>query len=415
MRITSFGDLAAFVLLAIGLGLSVFSAYSTGEVGTATLASAAGLALLVWRFSPLHRRPKIADAVDVLGGPSLGPTSERNSRPVRHEAKPEADAGSSPSDRLVRTMIGQGREVLLLRPQIATNLNAEQLQQAQNRLDEVMAIVPQGPVVLLPWETDRDYPEDGATELVEIEGFYLDRYPVTNRQYKEFVDADGYEQMSLWDEEIWPAVLEFVDQTGHPGPRFWQDGDFPRGLADHPVVGVSWYEASAFARWVGKRLPTDPEWVKSGAWPVSTDNGLPTQRRFPWGESMDRTKAHLWGPTVDSTTPVTATPDGASVGGIHQLIGNVWEWTSSPFAAWDQGTRFFHEKPLKSVRGGAFDTYFDCQASCQFQSGEDPLARKHNVGFRCAVGVCDVEPVGWETPEELDVPQPEPAPEKILP
>ena len=91
---------------------------------------------------------------------------------------------------------------------------------------------------------------------MRVDGYYLDRYPVTNAQYHQFVRHGGYEQMAIWDPEIWPAVLDFVDTTGHAGPRFWRDGRYPRGEDHHPVVGVSWYEAAAYARWVGKRLPT---------------------------------------------------------------------------------------------------------------------------------------------------------------
>jgi iron(II)-dependent oxidoreductase len=83
--------------------------------------------------------------------------------------------------------------------------------------------------------------------------------------------------------------------------------------------------------------------------------------------------------------------DGASVNGVVQLVGNVWEWTSSSFGAWEPaGRKIEATQPMKSVRGGAYDTYFETQAHCQFQSGESPLARKHNVGFRCALGFCDV-------------------------
>ena len=118
------------------------------------------------------------------------------------------------------------------------------------------------------WRDDQ-VAEDRNTshdQLVRVEGVYLDRYPVTNHQYQKFVDDGGYEQMSIWDRNIWPAVLDFVDRTGHSGPRFWSDGRYPDGLKDHPVVGVSWYEAVAYSRWVGKRLPSDPEWVKAGSW-----------------------------------------------------------------------------------------------------------------------------------------------------
>jgi iron(II)-dependent oxidoreductase len=206
-----------------------------------------------------------------------------------------------------------------------------------------------------------------------------------------FLGSGGYEQMSLWDEAIWPAVLGFTDETGQPGPRYWRDGKFPPGKEDHPVVGICWYEAAAFARWVGKRLPTDPEWVKAGTWPVATEVGRPIQRRHPWGDAMDRRLVNLWGNGVNGTIPVTASPGSSSVGGVQQLIGNVWEWTNSTFGNWEPpGKKIETAMPLKSIRGGAYDTYFDLQANCQFQSGESPLSRRHNIGFRCALGFCDV-------------------------
>src|SRR5205807_6631634 len=83
--------------------------------------------------------------------------------------------------------------------------------------------------------------------------------------------------------------------------------------------------------------------------------------------------------------------DGASASGALQLVGNVWEWTSTSFGAWEPPQRKIEtETPLKSIRGGAFDTYFETQVHSQFQSGAPPLARKHNIGFRCALGFCDV-------------------------
>ena len=111
-------------------------------------------------------------------------------------------------------------------------------------------------------EHDVDPQED---ELEHVEALLLDRYPVTNIDYLEFVSVGGYEQMSLWDRDVWPAVVDFVDRTGHPGPRHWSDGSFPVKLWDHPVVGVSWYEAEAYGCWAGKRLPSDEEWVKAAA------------------------------------------------------------------------------------------------------------------------------------------------------
>ena len=141
-------------------------------------------------------------------------------------------------------------------------------------------------------------------QKVHVETMLLDRFAVTNRQFQVFVNAGGYDQMAIWDPTIWPAVLDFVDATGHPGPRYWQHGRFPPGKADHPVVGVCWYEAAAYARWVGKRLPTDAEWLKAGCRPVQLSPTSRMQRRFPWGNAMDRSRANLWGIGAGRHDPV---------------------------------------------------------------------------------------------------------------
>jgi iron(II)-dependent oxidoreductase len=87
---------------------------------------------------------------------------------------------------------------------------------------------------------------------------------------------------------------------------------------------------------------------------------------------------------------VTEFASGASAGGVLQLIGNVWEWTASPFQLWIDDTPAEFDEAYQSVRGGAYDTYFELHADCQAQSGESPLGRKHNIGFRCAVSACDL-------------------------
>ena len=227
--------------------------------------------------------------------------------------------------------------------------------------------------------------------MIRVAHFFLDRYPVTNRQFYDFVAAGGYQQTALWDEKILPAVLDFVDQTGRPGPRFWEAGCYQAGREDHPVVGVCWHEAVAYARWVGKRLPTDAEWVKAGSWTVNLSHNTRVQRRYPWGDTMDRTRANLWGSGPNTTVPVDQFPDGVSVGGVYHLIGNVWEWTRGELSSGSPPFQdLVFEVPLKSIRGGAFDTYFDNHATCQFQSGETAIARKRNLGFRCGLGTCDL-------------------------
>lgn len=382
-----------------------------GTIIMGAIGAASGVILglgWLWARAPLAAGGAVGLGYVLLQWASGGVCFPARSRKAPPPAKPAAalprvkipiePAGASDVDALVERMLAQGRYALLLRPQIAATLDDEQLDRAVTALQEGMALVPDGEVVLGRIDEALD---DGRLEdeeiaacqgrVIRVEHFFLDRYPVTNVRFHDFVAGGGYQQIALWDEKVWPAVLDFVDQTGQPGPRFWRDGCYPNGLEDHPVVGVSWYEAVAYARWVGKRLLTDAEWVKAGSWPVSLSPSTRVQRKYPWGDAMDRSRVNLWGSGPDGTVPVHEFAGGVSVGGVYQLIGNVWEWMRGDFEPGDPRHReLVLEIPMKSIRGGAFDTYFDNQATCQFQSGETVIARKRNVGFRCAVGACDL-------------------------
>lgn len=295
-------------------------------------------------------------------------------------------------------LLAHGRYALLLRPQIASQLPPGVLDRAWERLHEAMALVPAGQVVvgaddeaLTEGKIDASQLQRFHARLVQVEPVYLDRYAVTNGDYYRFVAAGGYEDLTIWDQEVWPAMFDFVDRSGCPGPRFWVDGCFPADRERHPVVGVCWYEAAAYARWTGKRLPTGAEWTKAGCWPVTLQPDVWVQRRFPWGSSFEPHRANIWATGVGDTLPVDALADGASAGGLHQLVGNVWEWTAANYGrAEDAGLML--PVPMKAIRGGAFDTYFEHHATCHFQSGESRLGRKHNVGFRLALGACDLPP-----------------------
>jgi iron(II)-dependent oxidoreductase len=304
------------------------------------------------------------------------------------------------TEALVSEMLSTGRYALLLRPQMNRHLDREHIVRAVRHLDEAMALVPAGRVLLGPL-AEQASSSSGAVEaepkmlerfMLRVEALYLDRHTVTNAEFQQFINADGYETLEYWDEEALPALLDFVDETGHPGPRYWNEGHFLAGEDRHPVVGVSWYEASAFARWVGKRLPTDAEWTKAGAWPVESAPGRIAQRRYPWGESFDIRRANLWGSHRRGPVDVDEYDEGESVGGVHQLVGNVWEWSDSPlFATIDPSLHV--PETYKSIRGGSFDTYFENQATCHYQSGEHPLARRHNIGFRLALPMSTLEVV----------------------
>lgn len=294
------------------------------------------------------------------------------------------DAADQPL--VIDTMLAQERYCLLLRPQVAVELSDEQYGRARTALERSMASVPGGPVELC---FDETHPP--AEEPPHVESFLLDRYPVTNRQFRQFMEAGGYSLPALWEPEAAAALSELVDQTGMSGPRFWRGGLYAAGEDDHPVIGVSWYEASAYARWSGKRLPAECEWLKAAAWPVRGADGRISQRRFPWGDCMDWGRCNVWGSGLGKTTSVRQFAAGVSVGGVYQLIGNVWEWTSGDFNAVDAEDQPLELlSPLRAIRGGAYDTYFEQQACCAFRSGERPFSRKHNIGFRCALCACDV-------------------------
>jgi formylglycine-generating enzyme required for sulfatase activity len=346
-----------------------------------------------------HRSSRTTDPV------ATPPVAEPPPRPRRQTAQ---ELGS-----LVEQMISDGRYALLLRPQIAGDLTRDQFRRAYAMLEEDMALVPTGEVGVELADFDdfsvADQHDQIHEAVVRVDSLYMDRYPVTNEQFQAFVDAGGYEQSSIWHPEVLPAVLDFVDKSGMPGPRLWNNGRYPPGKAKHPVIGVSWFEACAYARWAGKRLPTDAEWVKAASWPVALGTSKRRQRRYPWGQAMDRERANLWSASCGGTVAVDEFAEGVSVGGVYQLIGNVWEWTLGDFdpGVGDVPADEPDQGPLKNVRGGAYDTYFENQATCQFVSGEMPLARKHNIGFRCVLGTCDLAvdptaPCGAVAEETLD-------------
>ena len=309
--------------------------------------------------------------------------------PSHHRARLAAGRDTTTSD-LVHSMIAQGRYALLLRHETASHLSEEELSEVLAEMDLMMSVVPEGRVLIgeyaerATWGTSplaADCPG-----LVHTEGCYLDRYCITNEQYQHFVDDCGYEQFHLWPEEALPALFEFVDKTGVPAPAGWSNGQYPDGAEQLPVVGISWYEASAYARWVGKRLPTDAEWTKAGAWPVETSPGRVTQRRYPWGDTFESRRALLWSSGARSPQPVDAFDNGSSLGGVVQLIGNVWEWTTSSLDSTSRDSATAGDgHSMRVIHGGAFNTYFENQATCHFRSGEQPLARRSNIGFRLAL------------------------------
>ena len=203
--------------------------------------------------------------------------------------------------------------------------------------------------------------DGSAAALIDLPAYFIDMYEVTNREYEEFILADGYQTESLWSKVGW----SFIQSNGI---------DRPLGLGrnryngpDHPVVGVSWYEASAYARWANKRLPTSAEWEKAA-------RGTEGQR-YPWGDEMDFSRIGYSMADSTRTLPVGSFPSGASPYGLQDCAGNISEWVSDRH---DKATGDF-----RILRGGAWGG-LRFQMECSYRSWYPPDYRGLQVGFRCA-------------------------------
>ncbi|HKW44766.1 MAG TPA: SUMF1/EgtB/PvdO family nonheme iron enzyme [Candidatus Eremiobacteraceae bacterium] len=169
---------------------------------------------------------------------------------------------------------------------------------------------------------------------VDIAAFRIDRDQVTNAEYASFVDAGGYDRREYWSDEgwAWKEQEHIAHPLGWSGPpwrerRFFDEGSLRE---DAPVTGVSWFEADAYARCMGKRLPTEFEWEAAAAW----DRDAKRRRMYPWGDGeftpdLANAAALHW-----ATTPVGSYPKGDAQSGLHDAAGNLWEWTSSSFAGY---------------------------------------------------------------------------------
>ena len=200
----------------------------------------------------------------------------------------------------------------------------------------------------------------------ELSQFFIDRYEVTNQQFKEFVDAGGYQDQDYWIHSFeidgapidWnEGVARFVDQTGRPGPARWELGDYPDGQEDWPVGGVSWYEAAAYAKFAGKSLPTLAHWVRAaGAFAIGPSTILSSNFG---GEGTASVGSH----------------NSVSMFGVHDMAGNVREWCWN--ASGDQ--RF--------ILGGGWS---DQAYQYGYADVQEPFDRSPTNGFRLAVYPTDV-------------------------
>lgn len=254
-------------------------------------------------------------------------------------------------------------------------------------------LVPGGPFTMGsstdPWALDNERP----AHIVDVPGFFLDTAPVTNGAYQAFIADGGYDDQRWWTHEGWAHR----QRSGLEAPLFWsRDGAgwLRRRFGvvepvpeDEPVVHVCWYEADAYARWAGRRLPTEAEWEKA----ARHDPSQGRSRRYPWGDADPLAEHANLGQRHLQPAPAGSYPAGQSPLGIRQLIGDVWEWTASDFQPYPGFRAFpyreysevFFGSDYKVLRGGAFGVDpVACRGT--FRNWDFPIRRQIFAGFRTA-------------------------------
>ena len=194
----------------------------------------------------------------------------------------------------------------------------------------------------------------GTHRVVHLAAYSIGRYPVTVREYARFLESDDYHDARWWDAGglgKWPQPGGWEDQSAHP---------------NRPVVGVSWFEASAYAKWSGGRLPDEAEWERAAAGPEG--------RTYPWGATEPNERLANYGMTVRAPTPVGVYPCGATPEGIADMSGNVWEWCEN----W-----YDKEEISRVLRGGSWGYCIPEDLRCSYRLSGAPDHRSQFRGFRC--------------------------------
>jgi gamma-glutamyl hercynylcysteine S-oxide synthase len=255
-----------------------------------------------------------------------------------------------------------------------------------------MVEIPAGPCLIGAPGGGFAYDNERPQHRTDVRRYLLGRTPITNASYLTFVEGGGYQRREWWSDEGW-AWKEQYDITR---PASWTEDcraewrltGFEPLHPHRPVVHVSWFEADAFARAHGGRLPTEEEWEKAATW--DQDRGL--TRRYPWGDEPPLPGIHG---NLDQLSagpaPVGAHPAGASPSGCLGMIGDVWEWTDSIFAGYDGFAPFpyreysqpFFDAGYRVLRGGSWATR-PRVASASFRNWDHPERRQIFSGLRIA-------------------------------
>ena len=215
-----------------------------------------------------------------------------------------------------------------------------------------------------PQKDGRAYEAEQPQHRVYLPDYHMSRTPITNAQYAAFVEASGY-----------------------PAPNRWEDGKSPVGKDDYPVVYISWRDAMAYCKWLSEknsqayRLPSEAEWEKAAR---GTDG-----RIYPWGDEWDPGRCNSKQSGPDDATPVDAYPEGASLYGILDMAGNMWEWTGSLYRPYPYDPMDGREDPTRPgdkrvLRGGAFYSTAR-RVRCAYRDSSHPEDWRGHYGFRVCV------------------------------
>ncbi|WP_197379041.1 ergothioneine biosynthesis protein EgtB [Mycolicibacterium mengxianglii] len=323
-----------------------------------------------------------AKALDVLDGLSGDADWFRFGLVVSHENQHTETMLQALNLRVGAPLLGAGTPVPAGRPGLAGT----------------SVLVPGGPFVLGVDAADEPFSLDNErpAHLVDVAGFRIGRVPVTNGEWQAFVDDGGYRRRELWSPRGW----EHRGRAELVAPQFWNTGDLAGtrtrfGVveaipADEPVQHVSYFEAEAYATWAGARLPTEIEWEKACAWDPATGK----RRRYPWGAAEIPAAANLGGDAL-RPAPVGAYPASASAYGAEQMLGDVWEWTSSPLRPWPGFTPMIYDRysapffddvatgDYRVLRGGSWAVAPDILRP-SFRNWDHPVRRQIFAGVRLA-------------------------------
>ncbi|MBW0015533.1 ergothioneine biosynthesis protein EgtB [Mycobacterium sp.] len=259
-------------------------------------------------------------------------------------------------------------------------------------------LIPGGPFVLGVDAADEPYSLDNErpAHVVDLPAFRIGRVPVTNGEWRQFIDDGGYDQPRWWSERGWQhrqsaglASPQFWGPDGRTRVRFGYIEDIP---AEEPVQHVTYFEAEAYAAWAGARLPTEIEWEKACAWDPSAE----ARRRYPWGSEPPSVGLANLGGGALRPAPVGAYPAGASAYGVEQMLGDVWEWTASPLRPWPGFVPMIYERYSQPFFGGDYRVLrggsWAVEAAIlrpSFRNWDHPYRRQIFSGVRLAWDVAD--------------------------